>query len=55
MILPNEHWWVMMQLVWHLVDPGASGLASGGVLAVTDTVRTLPHMVIQFPSDLVFI
>lgn len=51
-ILPCEHWWVMMQLVWDLVDPGAAGLGSCGVLAVTDSVRTLPHMAIQFPSDL---
>lgn len=28
MILPSEAWWVMMQLVWHLVDPGAAALGS---------------------------
>lgn len=43
-----------MQLDWHLMDPGAAALGSCGVLAVTDSVRTLPHMAIQFPPDLVF-
>lgn len=55
MILPSEYWWIMVQLVWHLVDTGAAGLGSCEVLALTDSTRTLPHMVIQFPSDPVFI